>query len=606
MRIAGLDRASLAMMWYLWRREIAPVAVQLGALEFLEIIMSRLRLSRLAAGAALPCLLASVPGLAASLDATSRIASVTVYPDAASVTRTADVDLPAGATSLVFRGLPIGLDPASLRVEGAAQAGLLIGSVEARGAPSSTKPADSGLETRLKQLRFEREGWQTTHDALEAKKSMILRFGESKPEKLSPDSAPLDIGRWSAAWDAVGQGLAKVGDDLRAARGSIRDLDEQIRALENARQRPNPRGGAARDIVVELEAQAATKGKITLTYRVAGASWRPLYDMRLDTGGPASKPSLELVRRAAVTQRTGEDWSGIELNLSTVRAARGTRAPDLQPLQMQFPEPPVAYARPSPRTMSAAPPPATADLRKAEALQAETQRQANEMKPAQEQEAVLEGGAFQATFRVPGQVEAPGDGTARTFRIGSRKIAPELSVQATPVLDETAFLSAKFALDEDAPLLAGAVSIQRDGVFVGEGRIGFVAPGDSTEVGFGADDKVKITRVPVRRKENEPTWLGTTKLETREFRTSVRNLHDFPVKITIFDRVPISENSAIVIDMLPVTTPPSDKVVADKRGVMAWRADLGPGETKDIRLAYRMKWPADRDVDFVENPVRRP
>ena len=24
--------------------------------------------------------------------------------------------------------------------------------------------------------------------------------------------------------------------------------------------------------------------------------------------------------------------------------------------------------------------------------------------------------------------------------------------------------------------------------------------------------------------------------------------------------------------------------------------DLAPGESKDIRLAYRMKWPADRDI----------
>jgi uncharacterized protein (TIGR02231 family) len=225
--------------------------------------------------------------------------------------------------------------------------------------------------------------------------------------------------------------------------------------------------------------------------------------------------------------------------------------------------------------------------------------------PAQENEAVAVSGAYQASFRVPGKIEVPADGAAKTFRIGSRTLSPELSVQATPVLDATAFLSARFTQEDDAPLLPGQVSIQRDGIFVGQGRIGFVAPGDSAELGFGADDKVKVTRVPVRRKENEPTWLGSTKVETREFRTTVRNLHDFPVKVAIFDRVPISENSAIVIETLPATTPPTGKTVDDKRGVMSWRLDLAPGEARDIRLAYRMKWPADRDVDFVENPVRQ-
>ncbi|MDB5507621.1 MAG: hypothetical protein JWL93_90 [Hyphomicrobiales bacterium] len=564
--------------------------------------MSRLRLSVIAVGASATGFVAA-PAWAATVEVASRIASVTVYPDAASVTRMTEIDLPAGATSLVFRGLPIGLDPASLRVEGSAQAGLAIGSVEARNAPTSGKPADTGIEIKLKQLRFEREGWQSTLDALEAKKAMILRFGQSGPEKLSPESAPLDIGRWSSAWDAVGQGLAKVGDDLRAARGSLRDLDDQIAALEQARQRPNPRGGAARDVVVELDAAEATKGRLTLTYRVQGASWRPLYDVRLDTGKAGSKPTLELVRRASVTQRTGEDWSGVDLELSTVRTIRGTRAPDLQPLQMMFPEPPVIYSRP--RTM-AAPAPGAADLQRSEAMKAEAQpAPAAPFVPAQENEAVAVSGAYQASFRVPGKIEVPADGAAKTFRIGSRTLSPELSVHATPVLDATAFLSARFTQEDDAPLLPGQVSIQRDGIFVGQGRIGFVAPGDSAELGFGADDKVKVTRVPVRRKENEPTWLGSTKVETREFRTTVRNLHDFPVKVAIFDRVPISENSAIVIETLPATTPPTGKTVDDKRGVMSWRLDLAPGEARDIRLAYRMKWPADRDVDFVENPVRQ-
>jgi hypothetical protein len=29
---------------------------------------------------------------------------------------------------------------------------------------------------------------------------------------------------------------------------------------------------------------------------------------------------------------------------------------------------------------------------------------------------------------------------------------------------------------------------------------------------------------------------------------------------------------------------------------MSWTYDLAPGEAKDIRLAYRMKWPAEREV----------
>jgi uncharacterized protein (TIGR02231 family) len=169
-------------------------------------------------------------------------------------------------------------------------------------------------------------------------------------------------------------------------------------------------------------------------------------------------------------------------------------------------------------------------------------------------------------------------------------------VKTAPGLDQTAYLEAHVTDDGDAPLLAGEVALHRDDMFIGRGRVGFVAPGDGVDLGFGADDKIKVTRAPVNRKENEPTWYNQAKIETREFKTTLKNLHDFPVKIQVIDQLPYSENTAITAELLPTTTAPTEKQVGDKRGVMSWTLDLQPGESKDVRLAYRLKWPADRDV----------
>jgi hypothetical protein len=35
---------------------------------------------------------------------------------------------------------------------------------------------------------------------------------------------------------------------------------------------------------------------------------------------------------------------------------------------------------------------------------------------------------------------------------------------------------------------------------------------------------------------------------------------------------------------------------------MSWTLDLKPGEAKDVRLAYRMKWPADREIVLGDAP----
>jgi uncharacterized protein (TIGR02231 family) len=547
------------------------------------------------------CVLAWHTGAVASdIEAHSHIDAVVVRPDAAQITRIADVDLPAGATGLVFKGLPLALDPASLRVSGAAGGRLTIGSVEARLTTFDNKGPDAGMDTRLRNLRSEREGWQATLEALEAKKAMILRFSQAGPEKLSPDTQPLEIGQWNTAWDTVGAGLAKVGDELRSARSRAREIDDQISALEAVRQRPIPVQAPSREITVALETDVALSGQISLTYQIAGASWQPIYDGLLDTGGPARKPSLDLVRRAVVVQRTGEDWINVSLAVSTAGGNRGTAAPDIQPQKIDFYEPPLANnPAPAPDSDSAA--------RAAGKMAAAAPAPASELarKPAGEATATLEASSYQASFRLPGKISIPGDGTQKTVLMSTVRLAPTLVVKAAPALDPKAFLELRFNNDEDAPLLAGDIALHRDGAFIGTGHLNATASGEDTTLGFGADDRVKVMRVPVKRKENEPSWIGSTKSEAREFKTVIKNLHDFGIRATIIDQVPFSENSAIVVEQLSATTPPTEKAPSDKRGVLSWTYDLGPGESKEIHLAYKMKWPADREVIFQSAPLPR-
>ena len=223
------------------------------------------------------CLLAS-SALADPLIVPSRIDKVIVYPDAASVTRVIEAQLPAGETSLILRGLPAGLDPASLRVEG--QGAFVIGAVESRLAPAESAP-NQAIGAKLKALREERAIIETRVEALEARRAMVQRYGEASPEKLGPESRPLDPQAWPGVWDLVGAELARSGEDLRLARARLRDVDESVKALESSTRPPDARGRPLRDVTVSLEAGAATTAKIALTYRVPGASWRPIYDTRL-------------------------------------------------------------------------------------------------------------------------------------------------------------------------------------------------------------------------------------------------------------------------------------------------------------------------------------
>lgn len=540
-------------------------------------------------------LAASATAHASERDIASRIDRVTVFPDGAGVTRLAEIDLPAGASSLVLRGLPANLDPASVRIAGEGAAVFAIGAIDVRVAPGEPQPSlDPASESRLRKLREERDAAAARLTALETRKAAIERYAQAGPERQGEMGRPMPVEQWSAAWDAIGTGMERVGEDIRVTRARIAELEAELRALEQGMPRPQ-RPGPRRNIVVALDAPAPVKGRLTIEYRVAGAGWQPLYDARLATTGSDGKPSLELVRRAAVTQRTGEDWRGVALTVSTVRVARGTAAPDLPPLQADF-----QMVRPLAEAMVAQ-----------DSMRATSARQRLEKAPpaaapvvAVEPEASVEAGAFQVSFTVPGRVDVAADGAPTSLRLASRTLAPELSVKTVPALDTTAYLEAAFDNADAAPLLPGRVALHRDGAYVGAGRVGLIGPGAKITLGFGADDGVKVTREPVSRQETEPGFLNNSRTDTRDFRILVKNLHRFAIPVTVVDRIPFSENANLTVEQLPQTTPPSVKQVDNMRGVMAWTGEIAPGGQREIRVAYRLRWPADREIDLRPAPVR--
>jgi uncharacterized protein (TIGR02231 family) len=218
---------------------------------------------------------------------------------------------------------------------------------------------------------------------------------------------------------------------------------------------------------------------------------------------------------------------------------------------------------------------------------------------AEEQQAEADVGGFQVAFRIPGRVSIGANEGAKSLRISTAAIAPDLAVRSAPVIDSTAFLEASFTQNDDAPLLPGRISIYRDGVFVGRGQMMAAGKEEKVRLGFGADDKVKVVRSVVKRNEGSTGILATSKTDERSFKTTIRNGHDFPIRVAIEDQLPVSENEEIQVEMLPATTPPSATNLRDKRGILEWAFDAAPGEAKDISFAWRVRWPKDKSVIMV-------
>src|SRR5450755_1182130 len=529
--------------------------------------------------------LAAAPARADDLDATSAIDAVTVYPDGASVTRIINVDIPAGDNTVVLKDFPLTLDSSSLRVEGEASAGLGIGAVDTR-PPRAAPPVNlPELDKRIEMLKDERANLQGTIAAATARRTFAERFAEASPAGLGEKGEARPIAEWRAAFAAVEEEVTTADTAIRDAERMQRNIDREVARLEQDRAARPP---SKLEVRIDLAATAATKATLRVTYAVRNARWAPLYDARLDTGAKDRKPALELVRRAEITQSTGEDWSNVALAVSTVRTARGGKAPELNSLIVQYPQPP----RPAPSASAA-----VGDLRQESHSRAVAKVAEPVAEKADEQQAVAEVGGFQVVFKIPGRVSLGASEGAKSLRVATATIVPELAVHSVPVMDPTAFLEASFVQSEDAPLLPGRVAIYRDGVFVGRGQMAAASKDETVRLGFGADDKVKVERSVVKRNEGSAGLILTTsKTDERAFKTAIRNGHDFPIRIAIEDQLPVSENEDIQVEMLPATTPPIATNLRDKRGVLEWAFEAKPGEVRDIAFAWRVRWPKDKGV----------
>ncbi|BAM92100.1 conserved exported hypothetical protein [Bradyrhizobium oligotrophicum S58] len=541
-------------------------------------------------GLVLGAALTAAPGHAANLDASSTVDAVTVYPDGATVTRVISLDLPAGDTTAIAKDFPLGLDASSLRVEGEAGAKLMIGTVDAK-PPRAAPPVNlPDIDKRIETLKDERANLDGAIAAALARKKFAERFAEAAPAGLGEKGEARPITEWRSAFAAVAEEVAQTDAAIRDAERKQRDIDREIARVQADRATKPP---SKMEVQIELSAAAATKATLRVTYAVRSARWVPLYDARLDTSAKDRKPAMELVRRAEIQQSTGEDWSDVALSVSTVRTGRGGSAPELKTVIAQYPPPPP----PAPKPATVSVPRGMFAERTQEFHFGGGTSFGDIAEKAEEQQTVAEISAFQTAFRLPGRVSVAANDGAKSLRISTATIAPELIIRAAPVADPTAYLEASFTQADDAPLLPGKVSIYRDGMFVGTSKLATAGKDEAVRLGFGADDKVKVERIVVKRNEGSAGLIVTTaKIDERAFKTTVRNAHDFPVKVAIQDQLPVSENEEIVVEMLPATTPPTSTNVRDRRGVTEWVVDAKPGETKDISFAWRVRWPKDKAI----------
>lgn len=530
----------------------------------------------------------------------SKITDVTVYADRAQIVRSALAPLSPGTTRFAFSKLPGWIDEGSIRIAlHPASAGKIL-DVQVR-RTFLAKPTDEEFLKAELAARDMADQIATLDDekaVLDAQAKHVDAIRMFSLDKFPKDAAAREVKpqEYTAAVDFITESLRKIATAKRDLDKKRRELQPELqvrqRRMNDLRQRAQLE---QRSVIVIVQATAASAATLTLSSMLPGATWEPVHELRTSNGST----NLSLVSFAVVTQSTGEDWSGVNLALSTQHSGETMRIPELQGLLLGGGR---AVTRALNRADTFKDAKGHWDMQNGMFFNFNNPSAVvQQIEYADNQKLQLSNSALvcasfealrlrgtSAHFGATGGQTIAADGRPVRVSIGAIELAAKHNIVAAPELSLNAAHTADLTNTGKQPLLPGKVSLYIDGAFLGLTENDFVAPGESFDVFLGVADQIKLSRT-VDPKRSELYRSGTrTKMKVSILLT-VENLSDKPANAQLTDRIPVSEVDEIRVSSVKSTP----DVKADNKGLLRWAVALGPKQIKQHRIEYTLDYPAD-------------
>ena len=547
------------------------------------------------------------PVLAQDLEFDSKISAVTVYPQGAQVTRVAPGVIENGEHVIIIDDLPGHVNANSVRVEGSSAGEIEIGSIDVRqhyvsGEDQSSKRVE--LEKQIESLSDDIKRLSQEIADANARRAMVqgLAGRAIMPRKPDGQASALVISaeELKSLLALSSEQFSQISKFTTQAKINQRELAKVIRELNKQISELAPKQELKTIVAIHVTSDSQGPAEFLVRYNVQDAGWAPVYDARLTLGegkDAAQNAKLKITRRASVRQATSEAWDDIAMTLSTARPNAKTQVPRLRPYVLREKE--VYLSRRDKRKRNKM-------VRNEMAVEAPLAddgavlgRAVSPKKVRVAQAQIVKAG-FLAEYNISGSLSVGNTGVEKNVVINTDEKPAKLSIQIAPRVDKSAYLVAKFAVEGVSPWLPGTVMLSRNGVFLGKAALPLLKPGLDYSLGFGVDDFIKVEHAQVADKKSESGIISTFNVAERKFVTTVKNLHDFAMPITVRDRVPYGTHEDIVVKATAGSTKPSDKNVDNQRGILAWENIVEPKGEVVIKFGYTVTWPKEMNI----TPVR--
>jgi uncharacterized protein (TIGR02231 family) len=540
----------------------------------------------------------------------SDIRKVKLFLTAGEMTHETPIKLTKGRNKLIFSGISAFADPRSIQFTGSGNYRIVSVTTEIDFlAAEQFNPRINVLKDSLEKLK---DRYQENVDLSGAYNAELAVMNTNRD--LGGEHQNLTVAQIKEAGEYFRTRTLEINRQLSRINKEQRLLDDLIAGtrfqLTELNYSENQRSN---QVIILLDCNETYSTDATLKYLVSDCGWAATYDL---SASDINQP-VNLKYKAQVYNNTGNEWKDVQLTLSTGDPNLSAAHPNLSPWYLDY------FNQAQEQTKYYAPQQMQNDYR----MQAENEINiANQRaydnymldkddennnkfaRNAEEWTAISSGknpaattvqmkqieiSELTAEFPIANPFSCPSDSKPYMVDIKEINIPATFTHVTIPKIDQGAFLIANIVGWQDLDLIPGPTNVYFGGNYVGVSQIDTRNVSDTLALSFGRDPKIQVAR-KLKTEMSTRKVVGSSRKDTYVYDIVLRNNRTVPVKINVYDQIPVSRNSEITVSAETL----SDGKKDDATGEVKWEVTLQPGESSSLQIGYQVRYPKTAKIQM--------
>ena len=517
---------------------------------------------------------------------TAKVKAATVYFNAAELSQTTAVNLPAGTSEIVIKNVADYLNENTVQI--GAPNSVTVLSVqftqnyiseyeidEANPVIKKVRDSITWTEKEIKKIQIDKYSNQQTIALLDANQNVggantglnvtelmkLVDFYKSKRTEL--DNA------------IVGSSEKETKLNLK-----LKNLNDKLE-VNTQKEEKNSKG----KLIVQVMNEIAGMVNLDINYITNNASWTPFYDLRAEN---ITAP-ITMMYKAQVVQNTGIDWKKVNLTLSSGNPNQNNQAPLLSSWFLRYQElAQLGYFSHDENAMTNK----LVMSGKVFGNQIMDKEKMLSYPTSISDYTSINENQLNISFDIDIPYDVLSNNKPHSVALKEIKLPASYKYYAVPRVEKEAFLLAEINDYSKYNLLPGEANIIFEGLYVGKTSINPNQTTDTLNLSMGRDKKISIKREKVVDKSGT-RFLSSKKEQTFTYDITIRNNKKEAVDLILKDQYPLSTDKETEVTLLESNDAKENK----ETGILTWNLKLNPNETKKIRLSYKVKYPKDKIIN---------